>query len=142
MVFTKGEIPMYLEICLIIFGVAILLTVIFCIPILNQIWRTTKDIAVTLEALNQSLPSILKNLDEITTNINSSTAAVNREIQNFSGTIGRVQSVVKDIVDDIQHITPVAIESPVFQKIKNVIAVIKGVRVFLDVFLEKNKFQK
>ena len=44
---------MYLEICLIISGIAIfLLLVIFCIPILTAIWRTTKDVAVTLETLN------------------------------------------------------------------------------------------
>lgn len=126
---------MYLEIILIIFGIAVLILVIFCIPVLNQIWRTTKDVAVTLETLNSNLPMILKNLEEITANINSSTAAVNREVQNISGTVDRFQLIVKDVVDDVQRITPLAVNSPLFQAVKNVIAVIKGIRVFLEVFL-------
>ena len=129
---------MYLEIFLIISGIAIILLLIFCIPVLTQLWRTTKDVAVTLETLNQSLPAILKNLEEITANINSSTSAVNREVQNISGTIGRFQLVIKGIVDDIQYITPLAMKTPVFQTIKNIIAVVKGIRVFLDVFLAKS----
>ena len=128
---------MYLEIFLIISGIAIILLLIFCIPVLIQIWRTTKAVAVTLETLNQDLPMILKNLEEITANINNSTTAVNREVQNFSGTMGRIQSVVKDIVDNIQDITPMVMKSPVFQTIKNVVAAAKGIRVFLDVLLAK-----
>ena len=135
---------MYLEICLIIFGIAIFLLAIFCIPILIQIWRTTKNVAFTLEALNQNLPAILKNLEEITTNmeeittnINNSTSAIDREVQNFSDTIGRFQSVIKDIVDDIQYITPMVLKTSAFQTVKNTIAVVKGIRVFLDVFFAK-----
>jgi len=37
-----------------------ILLIIFCIPILIQIWRVSKDMTVTLQTLNQSLPSILK----------------------------------------------------------------------------------
>ncbi|OPY87803.1 MAG: hypothetical protein A4E71_00832 [Smithella sp. PtaU1.Bin162] len=128
---------MYLEICLIIFSVAVLILAFFCVPILIQLWRTTKNVAVTLETLNQSLPTILTNLEEISQNIKSSTSAVNREVQNFSGTIDRFHLIVRDVVDDIQHITPVAMNSPLFQTVKNVVAVIKGIRVFLDVFLAK-----
>ena len=128
---------MYLEICLIIFSIAILVLVIFCIPVLTQLWRTTRDVAVTLETLNQNLPAILKNLEEITMSINSSTTAVNREVQNLSGTISRFQVVMRDVADDVQHIAPIAINSPVFQTVKNVIAVVKGIRVFLEVFSAK-----
>jgi uncharacterized protein YoxC len=128
---------MYLEICLLILSIAFLLLVIYCIPIFKQIWRTSKDITVILETLNQNLPTILINLEEITTNISNTTNAVNREVQDFSNTICRFQSVIKVVVDDIQHITPLAIKLPAFQTVKNIIAIIKGVRVFIDVFLAK-----
>ena len=62
---------MYLEIALVILIIILILLVIFCIPILIQIWRTSKDLTMTLQTLNQSLPAILKNLEEITTNIKS-----------------------------------------------------------------------
>jgi uncharacterized protein YoxC len=125
---------MYLEIFLIISGIAIILLLIFCIPVLIQIWRTTRDVAVTLETLNQDLPMILKNLEEITANINNSTAAVNREVQNFTDTIGRFQFVVKNVVNSIENIAPKTMNLPVFQTARNVFAVAKGVRAFLYVF--------
>jgi len=128
---------MYLEISLIIFGIVIIALIIFCIPILIQLWRTIKDAAATLETLNQSLPAILKNLEEITANINNSTAAVNREVQNIAGAIDRFQFVVKNVVHSIENIAPKTMNLPVFQTARNVYAVAKGVRAFLHVFFSK-----
>ena len=128
---------MYLEIVLVILGIAFVLLVIFCIPILVQLSRTAKDITITLETLNKSLPLLLRNLEDITTNINNSTTIVNREIQSFSRTADRIHLVISDIVDDVQSITPLAIKSPLFQKLKNVVAIVKGIRVFADIFMKK-----
>jgi uncharacterized protein YoxC len=128
---------MYLEIVLTILGIAFLLLVIFCIPILMQIWRTAKDITITLETLNKSLPLLLKNLEDITTNINNSSTIVDREIQGFSRTVDRIHLIVSGIVDDVQSITPSAIKSPLFLKLKNAVAIVKGVRVFVDAFIKK-----
>ena len=130
---------MNLEIYLLILVIIFILLVIFCIPILLQIWRTSKDLAMTLQTLNQSLPAILKNMEEITTNINNSTAAVNRRIQNFSNTSDRSQLIINDIIDNIQCFVPLALKLPIFQTIKNVVAVVKGIRVFIDVLLNKER---
>ncbi len=128
---------MDLEIYLLILGIAFFLLIIFCIPILLQIWLTTKNITLTLETLNRSLPIILKNLEEITTNINNSTTAVNREIQTISDTVRRFHSAIYGIFGDIQSLVPKAVNLPLFRIIKNATAIIKGVRVFLNVFLNK-----
>ena len=128
---------MYLEIVLIIFGIAFLLLAIFCIPILMQIWQTSKRLTITLEALNKSLPLLLKNMEDITTNINNSTTVVDREIQGFSRTADRIHLIINDIVDDVQSITPSAIKSPLFLKMKNAVAMVKGVSVFVDAFIKK-----
>jgi uncharacterized protein YoxC len=130
---------MNLEISLVILVIIFILLVIFCIPILLQIWRTSKDLTVTLQTLNQSLPMILKNIEEITTNVNSSTAILNRTIQNFSNTADRSQLIVSDIIDYIQCIAPIAMKLPIFQSMRNIAAVIKGIRVFIDVLLKKEK---
>ena len=130
---------MNLEIYLLILVIIFILLVIFCIPILLQIWRTSKDLAMTLQTLDQSLPTILKNMEEITININSSTAALNRRIQNFSNTADRAQLIISDIIDNIQSFTPIAMKLPIFQTIRNVAAVIKGIRVFIDVLLNREK---
>ena len=128
---------MHLEIGLIILGIAILLLMIFCIPILMQIWQTSKHLAITLEALNKSLPLLLKNMEDITTNINNSTTVVDRKIQGFARTADRIHLIVNDIVDDVQSITPSAIKSPLFLKLKNAVAILKGVRVFVDALIKK-----
>ena len=130
---------MYLEIGLVILVIILILLVIFCIPILLQIWRILKDVRMTLTTLNQSLPAILRNLEEITTNINNSTVAVNRRIQNFSNTADRSQLIISDIIDNIQCFAPIAMKLPIFQTIKKVAAVIKGIRVFIDVLLNKER---
>jgi hypothetical protein len=82
---------------------------------------------------------ILKNLEEITTNINNSTVAVNRRIQNFSNTVDRSQLIIDDIIGNIQCFAPLALKLPILQTIKKVVAVVKGIRVFIDVFLNKEK---
>ena len=130
---------MNLNIGLLILVIILILLIIFCIPILLQLWRVLKDVRMTLETLNQSLPTILKNMEEITTNVNSSTAALNRRIQNFSNTTGRSQLIISDIIDNIQFFAPIAMKLPIFQTIKNVVAVIKGIRVFINVLLNREK---
>jgi Bacterial protein of unknown function (DUF948). len=130
---------MNLNVGLLILVIILILLIISCIPILLQIWRVLKDVRMTLETLNQSLPTILKNMEEITTNVNSSTAALNRRIQNFSNTTGRSQLIISDIIDNIQFFAPIAMKLPIFQTIKNVVAVIKGIRVFINVLLNREK---
>ena len=128
---------MNLEIYWLILGIAFFLLIIFCIPILLQIWLTTKNITLTLDTLNRSLPIILNNLEEITTNINNSTTAVDREIQTIFDTVRRFHSAINGIFGDVQSLVPKAANFPLFRMIKNVTAIIKGVRVFLNVFLNK-----
>jgi uncharacterized protein YoxC len=130
---------MYVEIGLTIFGVALFLLVLFTLPILWKTWRAVNDITITLEALNQRLPGILKNMEEISANINNSTSAVNDKIQKYSATAERLHNVLADFVYGIELISPSAIRSPFYKKITEVIAVAKGVRVFLNVILGKER---
>jgi uncharacterized protein YoxC len=130
---------MYLEITLKVLVSILIILVIFCIPILVQIWRTSKDISATLQTLNQSLPSILRNLEEITTNVNSSMGVINQKIQNFANTSNRSHSLINDILNNIQYFAPIAMKLPIFQIIGKVVAIAKGLRVFTDVLLNKEK---
>ncbi|MGA9110866.1 MAG: DUF948 domain-containing protein [Smithella sp.] len=133
---------MYLEIALKILVSVLILLVIFCIPILLQMWRISKDITMILETLNQSFPAILKNLEEITTNVNSSTAVINRKIQNFNNASNRSHALVDDIINNIKYLAPIALKLPIFRIIGNVFAIAKGVRVFIDVLFNKEKVNK
>jgi uncharacterized protein YoxC len=74
---------MFLEISVAILSIVFLLIAVLSVPFLLQIWRTAKGITTTLHMLNESLPGILKNLEEITTNINKATHTVNEQIEGL-----------------------------------------------------------
>jgi len=128
-----------LEIGLLILVIILILLIIFCIPILLQIWRVSKDLTITLQTMNQSLPTIMKNMEEITANVNNSTSLMNSKIQSFSDPTNRSGMVITDIIDNIQYFAPLAMKLPVFSSFKNIMAVLKGISVFMDVLLKKQK---
>lgn len=130
---------MYLEIALIIFGVAMLLLVLFCIPILLKLWRTATEVTVTLQALNERLPGILKNMEEIAENINTSTTAINHQVQKYAETAERFHGVMNGLAAGVEYISPLALQSPLFRKVTQLIPVVKGIRVFLNVLAGKQE---
>jgi hypothetical protein len=130
---------MSLQTALLILISILVVLVIFCVPILLQIWRVSKDLEITLQTLNQNLPAILKNMEEITTNVNSSTAVINKKIQNFANTSNKSNLLMNELIKNIQYIAPLALKLPIFRIIGNVVAAAKGVRVFTDVLLNKEK---
>lgn len=124
---------MYLEISVVILSVVFLLIAALSIPALIQIRRTAKSITATLNLLNQSLPGILKNLDEITANINKATHTVNNQIESISLVVRRVQGVL-ELFLDFEQILRESLKLPFFKTIKTATAALKGVRVFFEVF--------
>ena len=129
---------MFLEIGMFILGIVFLILVAFLIPFLLQMWRSAKGITETLHTLNESLPGILKNLEEITTNINKATYTVNEQIEGLAVVTGRVQGFLS-VVTDIDNILRTSLRLPVIKTVRNVLAVIAGVRVFLKVFLSSQE---
>ena len=129
---------MFLEIGVFIISIVFFFLVVFSIPFLLQIWRSAKSITTTLHTLNESLPGILKNLEEITTNINKATYTVNEQIEGLSLVTRRIQGFLS-IVTDIENILRAGLRLPVFKTIRNVVAVVTGVKVFLKVFLSSRE---
>ena len=130
---------MSIEIALLILVSILIVLIIFCIPVFLQIWRVTKNMEITLQTLNQSFPAILKNIEEITANVNSSTAVINQKIQNFANTSNKSNLLMNELMNNIQYIAPLALKLPIFRIIGNVVAVAKGIRVFTNVLLNKEK---
>lgn len=124
---------MFLEISVAILSIVFLLIALLSIPFLLQIWRTTKDITTTLHMLNESLPGILKNLEEITTNINKATHTVNEQIEGLSLVARRIQGLMS-IVWDVENILRAGVRLPVFKTLRNALAVATGVKAFMKVF--------
>ncbi|HLZ19772.1 MAG TPA: DUF948 domain-containing protein, partial [Smithellaceae bacterium] len=116
---------------------ALLLLVLFCIPILLKLWRAASDVTISLQALNQRLPMILKNMEDISTNINNSTTAINEEVQKYKETSERFHNVMDHVVNGISILSPFAVKSPVLRIMTNGVAMLKGLRVFLNVLKGK-----
>ena len=121
--------PMGLETGLFILNVVFLLIAVFSIPFLFQLWRMAKNIAITLQTLNRSLPCILQNLEEITSNIVSATDTINAHIEGLSSAIKKIQGTL-DLVGNLEAV----IRLPFFKTLVTLSAVLKGVRAFLNVF--------
>jgi len=130
---------MYLEIGLIILAIALLLLVLFCIPVLLKLQRVTSELTVTVQTLNERLPTILKNMEEISTNINHSTTAINGEVQRFAFIAQRLHTVVNEVVGGIEAVSPLALKHQFFRKAAWIIPVIKGGSVFLTVLNGKQR---
>ncbi len=127
-----------LGIFLIGLSVAVLLVVGFSIPFFLQLWRTAKSMSLTLRLLNSSLPGILKNLEEITANVNRTTTIVTREVEELSLTIRKVQGTLSLLVG-VEEIVRRNLHLAFAHKVRTSIAVVKGARVFLDHLLSKRR---
>jgi uncharacterized protein YoxC len=130
-----------LEIILIILSVFFLLVVGLSIPFFLQIWRTAKSMATTLQVLNQNLPAIMNNLEEITTNINRTTTTVHRQVEDLSLMVSRIQGAL-GLVAGMEEILRRNVRLSFVQKMRTSVAVLKGIRVFLDHLLSKHQVKK
>jgi uncharacterized protein YoxC len=129
---------MAIEISVVIVSIVFLIIAAFAIPFLLQIWRTTKRISETFQMLNERLPGILRNLEEVTTNINKVTSAVNEQIDGLSIVAKRIQGVA-GAVTDVENLLRTGIGLPVFKTLRNTVAVVTGVKVFLKALLSSRK---
>ena len=116
---------------LIILSVAFLLFAGLCVPFLIQILRTAREMAMTLQLLNQRLPLIMKNLEEITTNINRTSTTVHRQVAEISLTLNRIQGIV-GIFLGLEELLRRRMSFPFARTFRTSMAVGRGVRVFID----------
>lgn len=128
---------MSLEVGLVLMGLALLILVGFCIPVLIKLWRAVRDVTVTLEALNARLPAILKNMEDISENINASTTAINREVERYADTSRRVHAVIDHVASGIEWLSPVVVRMPILRKFTELVALAKGARVFVNTLTGK-----
>jgi predicted PurR-regulated permease PerM len=119
------------EVILIVLCIAFLLLAGFAIPVLLQLLRTARSMTLTLELLNESLPKILKNLEETTEGINRTTAIVHRQVEDFSATVQKVRGTVTVLVG-LEEFLRRSVHLPFARMFSTAFAVARGVRVFMD----------
>ena len=102
----------------------------FFIPVLLQIRQTAKAMAETLQQLNQALPLIMKNLEEITTRVNQTTTTVQKRVAELSLTLQRIQGIV-GVFLTVEEILRRRLSSPVSRTFRTTMAIARGVQVFI-----------
>jgi uncharacterized protein YoxC len=121
---------------LILLGITFLVLVGFSIPFFLQLWRVAKDLGLTLKTLNQNLPGIMKNLEEITAKVNLTTTTVHRRVEDLSLTLQKIQGTLNLLVA-AEEILRSGIHHSFVRKVRTSAAIAKGIRVFLDHVVSK-----
>ena len=115
----------YPEIAWVIIAGAVLLLVLFCIPVLLKLRRLASEAQTTLQLINQNLPSILKNVEEITVDINTSTNAIRHQVQQYADTAGRFHGMVDGTVRGLEWVAGLPMRTPLYGKISQLMPVLK-----------------
>lgn len=110
---------------------AAVLLIGFSIPVLIQVLRTAREMAVTFRLLNQRLPLIMTNLEEITTNINRTSTTVHLQVEEMSLTLRRIQGVI-GLFLGVEEVIRSRMGLSLSRTLRTSMAVSKGIRVFVD----------
>jgi len=127
---------MYLEIALVALSLAILGVVIMFIPFVVQFNRFIRGLSTALDEINRELPRILKNIDEISTNLRNSSFLLHRRIEALDAGLVKIQSLL-GLFMDLAAIARPFLKLPALRFFVTARAVLKGVRVFSTVLRGK-----
>jgi hypothetical protein len=127
-----------LETSFLILSLVFLLLVGFSIPLFLQMWRATKNMATALESLNKGLPGILKNLEEITSNISRATSLLEKEMESLSLLGNKIRAIMA-MGENVERILHLGVKRPVWEALRNARGLLKGVRAFFDVLQAKQE---
>lgn len=125
------------EIGVLICSIALLLLAIFAVPTILQIRRTAKSAEITFKTVNQNLPGILTNLDEITTNLTATSQSIHQNIDGFKEVIHKFHLVADDVVQ-FERVVREEIEEPILNTIGTFTGIVKGVNAFFEVWRKKS----
>ena len=93
--------------------------------------------ATALETLNQSLPEILKNLEDISKNINNATIMIHKEVEGLAVLGSKIRSIL-EITETAERILRWGIKPPLVEIYRTLRGVLKGVQVFFDVLSSRH----
>ncbi len=123
---------------LILLSVGFLLFIGFSIPCILQIWRTATGMALTLRMFNENLPVIMKNLEEITTRVNRTSATMEGHFDDLSLIMKKMKAMLILFVG-LEEIIRRGAHLPFAPALRTALAVSKGVRVFLSHLLSERR---
>ena len=126
---------LYISIFLV--SVAVLIVAGCCVPFLLESWRAAKNMAAALQTLNESLPGILADVQEIASSYRRTAATVNREVEELAEPVQRVRCVLSDLSRDFEYIVQEGVRLPLWKRLKDFAALQKGLGAFLEAYRRK-----
>ncbi|RMF55821.1 MAG: DUF948 domain-containing protein [Calditrichaeota bacterium] len=122
------------EISVLIIGISVLILVAFLVPTIVQLRRSAGELEKVSHHLNQRLPGILANLEDISTNL----SAILNAGRQHTDTVGEAVEELKGLVDDVvtfEKALKKQVERPIVQTLDTLVAFNRAVRVFIKVLL-------
>ncbi|MDI9569665.1 MAG: hypothetical protein QM278_02845 [Pseudomonadota bacterium] len=130
---TEARIDMYVELSLLFLSMAVFLMAAFTAPLLYQARKLVKGLQASQEMLQQRLPGILQNLDEAAEKMKLTVHAVNEQVAAAAGVARRARALT-ELLKEVETTLRLGLRLPVFVFLRNAGAIMKGIRVFLDVY--------
>ncbi len=127
---------MYLEIALVLLSAAVFGMALMVIPLAVQINRFIKGLSQVLEQINRDLPGVLKNIDEISYNLRTSSFLVRRRMEAMDAALGKLQALF-GLLYGLEGLTRPFLKWPAIRFLHTAGAIVKGVRVFTTVLKGK-----
>jgi hypothetical protein len=124
---------MYLELSLVFLSAAVLLIAAVSVPLLVQIQKVVRGLALTQELLQKSLPGILLDIEETVAHLKKTSVTVHQRVEGFSLALGKVQALF-NVIMEMDNILRLGLRFPAFRFLRTAGAVAKGLRAFLRVY--------
>ena len=115
-------------------SVAVLILAACCVPFLLESWRAARSIAAALQTLNENLPGILADVQEIASSWRRTVETVNREMEELAQPVRRVRRTLSDLSGDFEYIVQEGVRLPLWKRLKDFAALQKGIRAFLEAY--------
>ncbi len=125
------------EVSVIILGLAVLLLLVFAVPVLIQVRRTARSAGQVLELLNREVPAILRDLRETSANIQSTADTARSLSRHLSASVEEYRSVKRGIaeISRLRRSTPARVFAsvlPAGQWLTVAFGLIRAVRFILS----------
>ncbi len=115
-------------------SVAVLILAACCVPFLLESWRAARNIAAALQTLNENLPGILADVQEIASLWKRTAETVNREVEEIAEPVQRVRRVLSDLSQDFETIVQEGVRLPLWRRLRDFAALQKGIGAFLEAY--------
>jgi uncharacterized protein YoxC len=127
---------MIIEISILIICLAVLVLVLFLVPTIIQLKKSAKRIEEVSGQLNQQFPTILGNITEITSNLNTILSSGRQQVESLGEATQNVKTMVNDIVQFERRIRH-QVQNPIIETLTTIVAITKAIQTFLTILLDR-----